>query len=221
MNGDKEALEKVYQKPGVIWTREEPPKELVNLIKNGKIKPCKVIDIGCGEGFNSIFLSSRGFDVTGIDLSERAIKYAKENARNKKVSARFIAMDVNDLGKLKEKFDFVLEWALMHHIAPQIRQRYVKDLSRLLNNGGKYLSFCFNEQSYRFGRPGERERKSGENAPGLNLYFSSDNELKELFEQYFKIIEAKLITTIDKLGRKHIGNYFFMENIYVHKILHV
>ncbi len=38
----------------------------------------KVLDIACGKGRHSIYLNKKGFDVTGIDLSEQSIKYAKQ-----------------------------------------------------------------------------------------------------------------------------------------------
>ncbi len=106
----KEIFEHIYKKPGVLWTRTEPPQELVKLIESRKINPCKTIDIGCGEGFYSIYLASKGFDVTGIDLSEKAIKYAKTNAANRGVNVHFLSMDIADLAQLDEKFDFVFEW---------------------------------------------------------------------------------------------------------------
>jgi 2-polyprenyl-3-methyl-5-hydroxy-6-metoxy-1,4-benzoquinol methylase len=109
MKKEKEIFEKIYEKPGAVWTRILPPKELAELIENQKIKPCKTLDIGCGEGYYSIYLASKGFKVLGIDFSERAIKYAKENAKKQKVNVRFLIMDVFELEKLKEKFDFVLE----------------------------------------------------------------------------------------------------------------
>ncbi|PWS26643.1 SAM-dependent methyltransferase [Pedobacter yonginense] len=37
----------------------------------------KMLDIACGKGRHSIYLNKKGFDVTGIDLSEQSIKYAK------------------------------------------------------------------------------------------------------------------------------------------------
>ena len=39
-----------------------------------------ILDLACGQGRHSIFLNSLGFRVTGIDLSEKSIKHANENA---------------------------------------------------------------------------------------------------------------------------------------------
>ena len=38
-----------------------------------------MLDIGCGRGRHSVYLASKGFEVTGIDLSENSIEIAKEN----------------------------------------------------------------------------------------------------------------------------------------------
>lgn len=46
------------------------------------LKPSKnslMLDVGCGRGRHSIQLATKGFDVTGIDLSEESILIAKEN----------------------------------------------------------------------------------------------------------------------------------------------
>lgn len=212
MNEDKEILEKTYKKPGAVWTSAEPPKEIVELIETGKIKSCKVLDIGCGEGFYAIYLAKKGFDVTGIDLSENAIKYAKQNAEKEGVKIKFISMDIKDLDKIYEKFDFIFEWALLHHIMPEKRKKYVRDASNLLNRNGKYFSVCFNEQDPKFGKEKKlRTAPKGARAiVGGKLYFSSLEELKELFEPYFKIIESKVFEK-QGVGGINVWNYFFME----------
>ena len=107
MQEDKDIFEAIYRKPGAGWTITEPPAELAELIERAEIKPCKAIDIGCGEGFYSIYLASKGFDVLGIDLSERAIQYAKENADRYEMTIRFVAMDLNNLEQLNENIDFI------------------------------------------------------------------------------------------------------------------
>ena len=48
-------------------------------------KQAKIIDVACGKGRHATYLSSLGFDVTGIDLAENSILEAKENeAKNLK-----------------------------------------------------------------------------------------------------------------------------------------
>ena len=212
MNRDKIALEKVYENPPAVWTSKEPPKELVDLIGLGKIKPCKVLDIGCGEGFYSIYLASRGFEVTGVDLSENAINLAKQNAEKAGEKINFFQMDIENLDKINNKFDFVLEWAILHHIPHEKRKKYVRDVSNLLNKDGKYLSVSFNIND----RKSEQGKKSkeitgGQKRPvGATLYFSSLQELKELFKAYFEIIESKTYEKIG-VGGDNTWNYLLME----------
>jgi SAM-dependent methyltransferase len=38
----------------------------------------RIIDIACGRGRHAIYLNKKGYDVTGIDLSEQSIKYAQQ-----------------------------------------------------------------------------------------------------------------------------------------------
>jgi 2-polyprenyl-3-methyl-5-hydroxy-6-metoxy-1,4-benzoquinol methylase len=201
----KDIFEKEYEKPDARWTNENPPQELIELIDSETIKPCKTLDIGCGEGFYSIYLAERGFKVAGIDFSEKAIEYAKKNAQEKDVNVKFIAMNVKDLDKLNEKFEFVFEWAFLHCITkPKERKEYIENVSKLLNNGGKYFSICFNEDQLK-----EIPKESKKKLESI-LYFSSLNELKELFNPYFKIIESKVLE-IAVCGKKFIWNYFLME----------
>ena len=215
---DKEALEKVYKNPPAVWTSKTPPEELVELVEFGKIKPCKVLDIGCGEGFYSIYLAKKGFEVTGIDLAENAIKLAKQNAEKAVVKINFIAMDISDLEKLNEKFDFILGWAILHHISHEKRRKYVEDISKLLNPEGKYLSVSFNINDRKSGKgekskevTGKQKRPEGATRPvGATLYFSSLEELENLFKNYFKIIESKVYEK-PGVGGANTWNYFFME----------
>jgi SAM-dependent methyltransferase len=203
-------MDKIYGKTPldeIPWNIETPPNVLVELVDSGKVKPCKTIDLGCGTGNYAIYLASRGFDVTGIDISPTAIKIAKEKAKKKGIRCNFLVADVlGDLCEVKETFDFAYEWELLHHIFPEQRMMYVKNVYKLLNPGGAYLSVCFSEKDSKFGGSGNY-RVTG---LGTILYFSSEHELTDLFEPYFKIRELK---TIEIRGRPkaHFANYAFME----------
>lgn len=43
----------------------------------------RILDIACGRGRHSIYLNKKGYDVTGIDLSEQSIKYAQQFEQKK------------------------------------------------------------------------------------------------------------------------------------------
>ena len=45
------------------------------------VTPGKALDIGMGQGRNSMFLAALGWDVTGFDISEVAVKQAKDMTR--------------------------------------------------------------------------------------------------------------------------------------------
>jgi 2-polyprenyl-3-methyl-5-hydroxy-6-metoxy-1,4-benzoquinol methylase len=207
-------MDKIYRDiplEKIPWNIETPPQALVELVESGKVRPCRAIDMGCGAGNYAIFLAGKGFDVTGIDVAPTAIGLAKENARKKGVKCRFIVADVlGDLHEITETFDFAYDWEVLHHIFPEDRDKYVKNVFRLLGPGGKYLSACFNEEDPGFVGPG-KYRKTG---LGTVLYFSSLDELKYLFERYFSIEEAKVMAIRGK-GVEHVVNYVFMEKKYL------
>lgn len=203
-------MERIYRKISlhkIPWNIEIPPDVLVELVDSGKVKPCKTIDLGCGTGNYAIYLASVGFDVTGIDISPTAIKIAQENAKKKGIKCNFLVADVlGNLNEVKEKFDFAYDWELLHHIFPEQRRIYIENVYKILNPGGKYLSVCFSEKDPEFGG----SIKYRKTRLSTILYFSSEDELRDLFEQYFNIKELK---TIGIRGRTtfHLVNYAFME----------
>lgn len=202
-------MDKIYRDvplENIPWNIEKPPEALTELVESGKVEPCKTVDLGCGAGNYAIYLASKGFEVTGIDISPTAIGIAKENARKKGVMCKFIVADVlGGLHEIKETFDLAYDWELLHHIFPDEREKYVENVRRLLNPGGRHLSVCFNEKDPGFGGTGKYRKTR----LGTVLYFSSLEELKGLFEPYFKIEEAKTVTILGK-GVEHIANYVFM-----------
>ncbi|MFC1729392.1 class I SAM-dependent methyltransferase [candidate division KSB1 bacterium] len=202
-------MDEIYRKlplEKIPWNIESPPDELVKLIESGIIQPCKTIDFGCGTGSYTVYLAGRGFDVTGVDISPTAIEIARNNAVNKGATCQFIVSDVlGDLAEVRETFDFAYDWELLHHIFPEHREKYIQNVYRKLNPDSSYYSLCFSEKNRQFGGSG----KYRETPIGTVLYFSSENELKELFEPYFMIEELKTIQIKGKYG-PHEAVYAFM-----------
>ncbi|MBI4176105.1 MAG: class I SAM-dependent methyltransferase [Candidatus Aenigmarchaeota archaeon] len=204
---DKSLFERIYSLPGENpWTCREPPGKLTELVESGKLKPCRALDVGCGEGYYSTYLASRGFEATGIDFSENAIRYARRHAKEAGVDCRFLAMDWKDLPCLGERFDFVLDWRFLHEILdlPE-REKYVKTAAGVLESGGKYLSVSFSDKPNAWGNG--RIRKTPE---GTTLYFAPAMEMEAMFGKYFRIVEKRHFNVAGKDADTEC-NYFLME----------
>ncbi|MFB0501460.1 MAG: class I SAM-dependent methyltransferase [Candidatus Bathyarchaeia archaeon] len=67
-------------------------------------KPRKILDLGCGTGSHALILAQRGYEVTGIDLSNVMIERAKKKAEEANIKADFLVQDIRTI-ELTEKFD--------------------------------------------------------------------------------------------------------------------
>jgi len=181
----------------IPWNNETPPDALAGLVQKGIVRPCRTIDLGCGAGNYAIYLAGLGFDVTGVDSSPTAIKIARENAEKRGARCRFIVADLlGDLHEVEDTFDFAYDWELLHHIFPEDRETYIKNVSTILNPGGTYFSVCFSEKDPQFGGSGKYRKTR----IGTTLYFSSESELRDLTAPYFTIRELKTIEVSGKFG---------------------
>ena len=107
---ERNKIDRIYKNmplDEIPWNVEVPPDAIVELVESGIVKPCRNIDLGCGAGNCALYLSDRGFDVTGIDFSPAAIKIAQETAKKKGTKCTFIISDIlNNLDEVKGTFDF-------------------------------------------------------------------------------------------------------------------
>lgn len=77
--------------------------------------PAKVLECGCGSGWLSYFLAKRGYDTTGVDISEEAIRLAKTCPYFQECpSPCFLVSDFDDL-PFRDQFDAVIFFAALHH----------------------------------------------------------------------------------------------------------
>jgi SAM-dependent methyltransferase len=71
------------------------------------LKPGKALDVGMGQGRNSIFLAQQGWSVTGLDLSNEGIRQARAEAGK-------LNLDIETINAPIESFDFGSEkWDLI------------------------------------------------------------------------------------------------------------
>lgn len=80
----------------------------IKLCELFKVAPKKILDVGCGTGNPTRYLVERGYEVTGIDSSEKMLEVAKNKFKDKK-NVKFLKMDMRRI-ELDEKFDAVFSF---------------------------------------------------------------------------------------------------------------
>lgn len=111
-----------------------------------KDKNCKILDIGCGTGRHAIELAKRGYNVTGVDLSESMIDKARENARKYDLDVDFQIADARKLN-FEDQFDLVImmcEGAFPLMETDEMNFEILKNASKALNKNGKLIFTTLN-----------------------------------------------------------------------------
>jgi 2-polyprenyl-3-methyl-5-hydroxy-6-metoxy-1,4-benzoquinol methylase len=191
MSSDYDEWDEIYRKQpleALGWELGRPRPILVEFVEKELIKKGKALDICCGAGTNTVYLAEKGFEVTGIDISSKAIDYAKKKAQQANVKINFIMQSFVNLSFGNEEFDFVFDMGCFHHVEIEDRAKFIKGVHRILKNGGSYMLTCF---SYK-------------NGPAWNHF--TRKQIIDLFSEYFEIKEIRHISSIEGDGYRR---YFY------------
>jgi len=205
---------------------EEEAVQLATLIE--KIIPLKeypnVLDLGCGRGRHSLTLAERGYKVTGIDLSEEAIRVASEKAvqRNLK-NVKFIVRDMRN--PLPGKFDSVVNLFTSFGYFKEDDEniRVLESVSRMTRKDGIFLLDYMNADWVRKNYKPEGEGEFRDIHYKIRRYIKNNIIYKEIrFEgaalekpktyiEQVKLYDLEwFIETFDEFGfdiEKVFGNY--------------
>lgn len=115
--------------------REEWKKLLDSLVRE---KHSRILDVGAGTGFLSMFLAELGHEVKGIDLSENMLSRAKKKADMAGYdNVVFAIADAEKTGEKSSSYDVIvnrhLVWTLPHP------KKAIKEWKRVLKPGGKLI----------------------------------------------------------------------------------
>jgi 2-polyprenyl-3-methyl-5-hydroxy-6-metoxy-1,4-benzoquinol methylase len=109
-------------------------------------KSLKIIDIGCGTGRHSIELTKRGYHVTGIDLSDSQLAWAREKAKQLCLKIDFQKHDARNL-PFKSEFDLAIMlceggFSLME--TDEMNFEILRNATKSLKNNGKFIFTTLN-----------------------------------------------------------------------------
>ena len=141
-----------------------------------KLKPGKVCILGCGNGYDAISFSKKGFSVTAVDFARTPINNLQIAARSLSLSIEAIKKDIFDLiPDYSYQFDYIIEQTCFCAIDPRKRQQYSNLVHDLLKVGGKLIGLWM---------PLDKDIIDGGPPFGVK-----ENEIKKLFSTKWKILE--------------------------------
>jgi len=117
-----------------LWDAGQPSGELRRVVEQKIVRPGPAVDLGCGSGTDAIYLASKGFDVTAIDIAPTALSQAREKADRAGVKVRWLLASVLSLPSL-EPFEFIFDRGCYHEVRFDNAPAYVETVRRLSQPG--------------------------------------------------------------------------------------
>lgn len=131
---DKAIWNEIYEKenfnPG--WSSPGTDRNLLRIIKEelqGSEKEIKLLDIGCGNGRNSMITEEIGnIKYTGVDFADKALEYCRKTYSKDKT---FIHIDITkDNLPLEKNYRIIIDCGCFHAIPPEKRSSYINNLKQ-------------------------------------------------------------------------------------------
>ncbi len=169
----------------------------------------RVLDLGCGAGNNSKFLSENGFDVYGLDGSKTAIKICKEKFKKWNLKGDFIQGDFSKLPYKNNFFNIVIDRESLYANKFNDIKNAIEEIHKKLKNKGIFISFIYS--TYHPDREfGEKIEPNTYNNFRQGSFYQAGKvhfvDVKEIFDLYSKfkienIIRHSLNEVYDKPQR--------------------
>jgi SAM-dependent methyltransferase len=163
----------------------------------GDVEGKRVLDAGCGYGYYSLLLAKRSAMVTGIDISEKMIGLAKNNAHKASIECKFFVCDMQDLSMFaKNTFDTVVSSVVVGYL--DCLEKAFSEIFRVLKHNG---IFAFSENHPLLKGSWEKDDE------GKRLHWNIDN----YFDRSVRTIEwrtqdGKVIKTSSR--HRTVQDYF-------------
>jgi SAM-dependent methyltransferase len=161
-----------------------------------------VLDLGCGNGRNSIFLAQLGLSGVAIDYSSEAIKLLRSNLSSNGASRKFTSVEADLRDYLPDncyQFDFVLDaYCTCHFLDFDDYENTLQHIANSLKSGGTYIRLHIGDEDRYY-----RERTISKDKFGSVSY----DDANEIFKRHYSAsqLHDQLSTYFSKVQVEPIG----------------
>ena len=175
-----EFWEEMFKKIGTLWQFEPAESAILtnNLFSENEFR--KILIPGIGYGRNAKPFIEMGLEVTGIEISETAIRLARKNGMNFPIYHG----SVNQMPFDDSFYDGIYCYALIHLLNQNERRRFLKNCYNQLRDGGimVFISVSKSSKLYEHGKLISKDRFQIQN--GLDVYFYDQDSISREFGKY-------------------------------------
>lgn len=123
---DKDYWEECYKESNGATFTLGPTAE-VKALSDMLTESARILDVGCGEGRNAVYLANRGCRVDAFDLSENAIGIARSIAAREKAEVNFFVCDLNTF-IFEREYEAIIAYGVLHLPDKKIRDRFIEEM---------------------------------------------------------------------------------------------
>jgi SAM-dependent methyltransferase len=173
MTPDMEAWEDEYCKKGILWsglTHEIPE------LPAGS----RVLELGCGNGKTLPALIRKGWNVTALDSSQKAVAMSRDLVKGS-LPAEIMVADARHIPVKNATFDAIFAIHVIGHMHEPGRREIAVEVTRTLKPGG-IVFFCeFSTEDVRFGKGHTTEPSTFMRGTKIITHYFTLQETSDLF----------------------------------------
>lgn len=177
--------EEAYQNEAVAAFSEEPNatvKEFEHLLD----KESRVIEIGCGEGQNALYLAGQGYcNVDAFDLSEHGIAKLEQRCKTKNVRVNAFVADLTTY-RFEKNYDCVMCFGTLHFVPETEWKALINRAKAHTNTDGIHIMQIFTDTV-----------PASEDIAPFAVGLAKEGELAELYHDW-EILQFKSYTFEDE-----------------------
>jgi len=150
----------------------------------------KALDLGCGSGVWGIYLAKRGWDVTGVDIVDKALTRAQERVKTESVNVKLVKEDITvlDPSKIGQEFKFVLDTGTFHGLSNEQRTAMGKAVDRIAARDGTILLLVWDPKWRAFLPSGASRQQIETCFPGWTI--THVEPAADIPEPIYKVLKA-------------------------------
>jgi len=181
-----------------------------NIVNNKSV----IIDFGCGPGLYTTRFAEAGASVTGVDFSERSIRYAENTAKVKGLNIDYFLQDYLEFS-IDKSFDLItMIWCDFSALSPRQRVNLLQTFCKILTDDGVVLLDVDSMMRFRNASEEKTEYEfsptGGFFCPGPHHVFSS----KYKYEQQNVLLDKQTIISENReLELFHWAQCYSLESL--------